>query len=101
MGCRAPRSNVPDWLSHHSRIAASSSCEVSRGMNDARFERRYMYLRKLIDRRLASIVSHNEPHNLAEGLRYVLTAAGKRVRSTLVLLSCEAVGGHVKNAIDA
>jgi len=35
-----------------------------------------------------------------EGSRYVLKAPGKRVRSTLVILSCEAVGGLVKDALD-
>ncbi len=70
-------------------------------MSDARFARRYGSLRKLVDRKLASVITHDKPHDLTEGSRYVLSAPGKRVRSTLVLLSCEAVGGRIANAAHA
>lgn len=70
-------------------------------MTVARFVHRYNSLRSLVDRRLASVVANDEPRDLMEGSRYVLIAAGKRVRSTLVLLSCRAVGGPIANAIDA
>ena len=70
-------------------------------MSTARFERRYAYLRRLIDRRLATIVKNDEPRDLTEGSRFVLNASGKRIRSTLVILSCEAVGGRTGSAIDA
>jgi geranylgeranyl diphosphate synthase, type II len=70
-------------------------------MNALRLERRYTYLRRLVDRRLADIVKKREPRNLTDASRYVLRAPGKRIRSTLTILSCEAVGGQMKNAIDA
>ena len=70
-------------------------------MNTRRIEHRYGYLRKLIDRRLEAVVGSHEPRDLMEGSRYVLHAPGKRIRSSLVILSCEAVGGQVKDALDA
>jgi geranylgeranyl diphosphate synthase type II len=70
-------------------------------MSAAKFMRQYNSLRKRIDRALASIITHDEPLDLAAGSRYVLSATGKRVRSTLVLLSCEAVGGSVADAVHA
>jgi geranylgeranyl diphosphate synthase type II len=63
-------------------------------------EHRYAYLRKLIDYRLEAVIRNREPRDLMEGSRFVLKAPGKRVRSTLVILSCEAVGGLVKDALD-
>jgi geranylgeranyl diphosphate synthase type II len=54
----------------------------------------------LIDRRLQAVVRNREPRDLMQGSQYVLGAPGKRVRSTLVILSCEAVGGLVRDALD-
>lgn len=65
------------------------------------FERRYSHLQKLIGQRLATVVRNTVPRDLARGSRYVLNAKGKRIRSILVALSCEAVGGHMKDALDA
>ena len=70
-------------------------------MNTGSFERRHAYLRKLIDSRLASVVRGTEPRDLVEGSRYALGTEGKRIRSTLVILSCEAVGGRALDALDA
>ena len=70
-------------------------------MKTGQFEHRYAQLRTLIDRKLASGIRHNGSVVLATGSRYVLLAPGKRVRSTLVLLSCEAVGGQIREALDA
>lgn len=70
-------------------------------MSDARFQRRYDSMRELIDQRLRLVVPHNMPRDLSEGSLYVLTAPGKRVRSTLLLLSCQAVGGSIKDALGA
>lgn len=70
-------------------------------MSTARFRHRYAYLRRLIDTRLASSVRNSEPRDLMQGSLFVLTAPGKRVRSILMILSCEAVGGQLKQAIDA
>ena len=64
-------------------------------------ERRYNSLRRLVDNRLRSLITHTRPKELTDACRYVLSAGGKRVRSTLVLLSCEAVRGNVRDAVDA
>jgi geranylgeranyl diphosphate synthase type II len=55
----------------------------------------------MIDRRLALLVNREDPASLSDGVRYVFSAPGKRIRSTLVLLSCESVGGNVGEALDA
>ena len=65
------------------------------------YERRYRELRHMVDRRLASLIHAKSPADLTEACRYVLSAGGKRVRSTLLLLSCEAVGGRVIHALEA
>lgn len=65
------------------------------------YERHYTSLRRRVDHRLRAIARGNKPHDLLEACRYVLAGGGKRVRSTLVLLACEAVGGDVRIAIDA
>lgn len=70
-------------------------------MKYARFERRYAYLRQLIDGRLASVARRDGPGDLTAGTRYVLSSTGKRVRSILVLLSCEAAGGTIQDALPA
>jgi len=64
-------------------------------------KRRYESLRKLIDARLRSLVKKKQPEELTDACRYVLSAGGKKIRSTLTLLSCEAVGGNVLDAVEA
>lgn len=63
-------------------------------------EQRYNALRGLVDRRLRQLVRKGNPKDVNDACRYVLSAGGKRVRSTLVLLSCEAVGGRAEAALD-
>lgn len=70
-------------------------------MNDTACERRYRSLRDLMDRHLRTMADRETPDNLLRALRYVLDAGGKRVRSTLVMLSCEAVGGQGRVALHA
>ncbi len=70
-------------------------------MSKSVFEARYRELKRGVDRRLTGLAEKSGPKDLTEGLRYVLTGGGKRVRSTLLLLSCEAVGGRVDDALDA
>jgi geranylgeranyl diphosphate synthase, type II len=41
------------------------------------------------------------PYSLYDPLNYIMSGGGKRVRPILVLLSCEAFGGEVNNALDA
>jgi geranylgeranyl diphosphate synthase type II len=70
-------------------------------MTDRQFERRCNGLRRLIDSRLAAMVGGKGPKDLCAASRYVLRAPGKRIRPILLLLSCEAVGGSIGNALDA
>lgn len=53
----------------------------------------------LVDNRLSTLVYAIEPSSLADAVRYALAQKGKRVRSTVLTLSCEAVGGDVDRAI--
>jgi len=55
----------------------------------------------MVDRRLASYFRAGRPGDLRSASRYVMAGGGKRVRSALVLLSCEAVGGRPETAVNA
>ncbi len=70
-------------------------------MKETPFQQRYKHLRRLVDRRIASLVKDGQPKNLRDGLRHVVRGGGKRVRSTLLILSCEAVGGRTVDALNA
>ncbi|HIJ98640.1 TPA: polyprenyl synthetase family protein [archaeon] len=54
---------------------------------------------KLVDREINRVISENFPKNLYEPIKYHLGAGGKRIRPALCLLSCEAIGGKVKNVL--
>jgi len=64
-------------------------------------EQRYLYYKELIDRRLKRFAGQQEPRSLYGPLRYVLKGRGKRIRPLVLLLSCEAVGGKVQDALQA
>jgi geranylgeranyl diphosphate synthase type II len=70
-------------------------------MSQHDFEERYDALRHMVDRSLATTVARGGPAELAEACRYVLAGGGKRLRSVLLLLSCQAVGGRVRAALHA
>lgn len=70
-------------------------------MTDPRFQRRYESLRRTVDRRLTTLVKRGEPRDLREACRYVLSGGGKRVRAVLLMMSCAAAGGKVRDAVDA
>ena len=69
--------------------------------------------RELIDKRLFSFLEEETerskycknnqkyPYTLFDPLNYIMSGGGKRVRPILVLLSCEAFGGDINNALDA
>ncbi len=69
--------------------------------------------RELIDKRLFNFLevetqrsryckdNQKYPYTLFDPLNYIMSGGGKRVRPILVLLSCEAFGGDISNAIDA
>jgi geranylgeranyl diphosphate synthase type II len=58
-------------------------------------------LRRMTERRLRIPPSGVLARDLREGCRYMLAGGGKRIRSTLVLLSCQTVGGTAGAAADA
>lgn len=41
------------------------------------------------------------PYSLFDPLNYIMSGGGKRIRPILVLLSCEAFGGNINEAVDA
>jgi len=66
--------------------------------------RRYAVLRRRIDRYLHTVMKkrpRSTARELWDACRYVVETGGKRVRSTLVLLSCGSVGGRVESAVHA
>lgn len=68
---------------------------------DVHHKKRIAHLRSMVDRRLASYLRAGKPGDLGTASRYVMAGGGKRVRSALVLLSCEAVGGRPREALNA
>lgn len=58
-------------------------------------------LRKRIDRRLAGIGLAIVPSTVYDPIRYNLNGGGKRIRPIITLLTCEAVGGNPRQALDA
>ena len=56
---------------------------------------------KIIDDAINDFIEsqNGSPEVLYEAARYLLRAGGKRLRSLIVLLSCEAVGGDIKNVL--
>ncbi len=53
----------------------------------------------IIDNRLSMLSYAIEPSSLSEVVRYALAQKGKRIRSTVLTLACEAVGGDMDRAI--
>jgi len=60
----------------------------------------FTQLKEQIDNELMSVVPQIEPQSLYEPIRYFLDIGGKRLRPILLLLSCRAVGGNTKQALD-
>jgi len=65
------------------------------------FDRKYQKYRSIIDERLASTIRKTDPVSLYEPMKYVLSGSGKRIRPLLIILSCEAVGGTMNEAVSA
>lgn len=58
-------------------------------------------MRAQIEKRLKVLLSGGTPENLYEPMAYLLKAGGKRIRPLLVLLSCKAVNGKTRDALNA
>ena len=56
--------------------------------------------REAIEDRLERTVEVVEPDGLADPMRHALLSGGKRVRPTLTVLTCEAVGGSIDDALE-
>ncbi len=65
------------------------------------FDKKYQKYKSLIDLKIRSCIRKSEPVSLYEPMRYVLSAGGKRIRPLLIVLSCEAVGGTMNEAVNA
>lgn len=65
------------------------------------YDRKYRKYKTLIDQKIHSCVKKNKPVSLYEPMKYVLSGSGKRIRPLLIILSCEAVGGTVNEAVNA
>jgi len=55
---------------------------------------------RMIDSELVKALPNIEPDNLYEAASHLLKTSGKRIRPLLTLLSCEAVSGNVKDALN-
>ncbi len=56
--------------------------------------------KSLVQSRLASLIDKSEPSSLYDPMRYALAQPGKQLRPSLLMLSCEAVGGAAEKALD-
>lgn len=65
------------------------------------FDKKYQKYKSLIDLKIRSCIRKSEPVSLYEPMKYVLSAGGKRIRPLLIVLSCEAVGGTMNEAVNA
>jgi geranylgeranyl diphosphate synthase type II len=69
--------------------------------DEARHSKRLERFRLMVDRKLAAHFRAGRAGDLRTASRYVMAGGGKRVRSALVLLSCEAAGGKPEAAVNA
>jgi len=58
-------------------------------------------LKELVDRELNNAAPIMKPRSLYEPINYFLGIGGKRLRPILMLLSAQAVGGKIEDALDA
>lgn len=65
------------------------------------FEARMSSLKDMVVSRMFQVVPSSQPVTLYEPIHYAIASGGKRLRPVLLLLVCEAVGGHVEDALDA
>lgn len=65
------------------------------------YEQYYFHHKSLVDEYLKEFVKETKPKSVYQPIKYILAGGGKRIRPLLVLLSCEAVGGKMRNALHA
>jgi len=65
------------------------------------FKQRFANYRNLINQQLEKVARKKLPVSFYEPVRYVLQTEGKRIRPILLILACEAAGGHVEDCLDA
>jgi len=65
------------------------------------YQKKYIAYKLRVESRLNRSMTKQEPVSLCEPVSYVLSGGGKRIRPLLVLLSCEAVGGPMEQALSA
>lgn len=65
------------------------------------FNQRYLEYKTNVDEYLKRFIDETQPRTLYQPAKYVLDGGGKRIRPLLVLLSCEAVGGSIGEALHA
>ncbi len=70
-------------------------------MSRADFRATYGRYRSIVEKRLDLLLMGNGPESVYGPVRYVLSSGGKRLRAALVLFCCDAVGGRIRNAVDA
>lgn len=61
----------------------------------------YNYYLDLVNKAIDNINYPSQPALLYEPIHYTMALGGKRVRPVLTLMTCEAMGGDVRKAIDA
>jgi len=57
--------------------------------------------RELVQKYISAYLEHDEPRLLYEPMRYALESGGKMLRPILALVSCGAVGGNIKDTLNA
>ena len=57
--------------------------------------------KSLVEKKLDSLSAPRSPKYVYEPVRYAMSSGGKRLRAIFVMLSCEAVGGNARTALDA
>ena len=59
----------------------------------------FPFFQKLIEEEIRNLSLPEQPSELYDPIRYMLTLGGKRIRPVLVLMSCEMFDGNISNAI--
>ncbi len=58
-------------------------------------------LKQMVDERLGSLELRQQPADLYDPIRYMLSLGGKRMRPVLVLMGCDLFNGKIKDALSS